>query len=74
MVTKTMNNILKNKPNFEWLEPPAQNGTITVNDVIKASNIEEHENIVMEWAKDIWYYWKRKHERKIENLIKEYVL
>ena len=68
--TKIMGKILENKPNFEWLEPPVPNGHITVIDVLKAANQQEHEKIVREWAEDVFSSWYLKYRRTIENNIK----
>jgi hypothetical protein len=71
MATKTIGDILSKKPKFEWLEPPVPNGTKTVIDVLYAANIEEHEEKVMEWSKDVFNAWSKKHGQKIEDNIKE---
>jgi hypothetical protein len=70
MATKIIGDILSNKPNFEWLEPPVPNGTITIIDILKAKNFQEHEVKVMEWSKDVFDSWYKKHGQKIENNIK----
>ena len=45
--TKLIGELLHRGPAFEWLEPPTPNGIITVADVLKATNLAEHELIVI---------------------------
>jgi hypothetical protein len=42
---------------FEWLEPPAALGSITVLDVLSTANSEEHQAAVLLWAKSVWAAW-----------------
>ena len=65
--TKMIGEILKKEPRFEWLEPPVPNGQITVIDVLKATNKEEHGKIVEEWAGDVFNCWYSKYRDIIEN-------
>ena len=68
--TKLMGKILQCNPAFEWLEPLTPNGTITVVDVLKATNSAEHELIVTKWAEDVFACWFSKHSEAIERLAK----
>lgn len=70
-VTKKMGEILSKEPKLEWLEPPIVNGRITVLDVSTATNQEEHENKVSEWAEDVWSCWYSKHKQTIHKLVKD---
>ncbi|MCL2384082.1 MAG: DUF5946 family protein [Oscillospiraceae bacterium] len=65
--TKMIGEILKKEHNFEWLEPPVPNGEITVTDVLKATNKEEHEKAVKEWAENVFDCWYSKYKQIIEN-------
>jgi Family of unknown function (DUF5946) len=47
--------VLAQKPNFEWLEPPSPNGSITVVDVLG------HDHSVEAWAHDVWQAWATHH-------------
>jgi hypothetical protein len=69
--TKKMEEILANKPIFEWLEPPAPNGQKTVIDVLTATNQEEHAKQVREWAENVWIGWYSKHRKTIERLVND---
>jgi len=42
---------------FEWLEPPASLGSITVFDVLSTANSEAHEAAVQRWAISVWAAW-----------------
>lgn len=70
--TTAMGRVLRHSDKFAWLEPPLPNGHITVVDVIKAQNIEEHTKQVEAWAKDVWKAWAIHHE-KISKLVKQYL-
>jgi hypothetical protein len=56
------------KEKFEWLEPPENVGSITVAEVIKAKNSQEHLKVVEEWAYESWIAWKH-HHLSIRNFI-----
>ena len=64
--------VLKHADRFVWLEPPQPNGRITVIDVVKATNFEEHKNLVEQWANDIWAVWARHHDA-IRQLVAQYL-
>jgi hypothetical protein len=68
--TRAIRNILSKKINFEWLDPPIPNGTMTIIDVIPAKNYTEHEEKVLEWAKNVWNCWYKKHKEIIEKNVK----
>ncbi len=69
--TNKMGLILSNNPKFEWLEPPIPNGSKTVIDVLTATNQDEHEKKVREWAEDVWNCWFSKHEQTIIKLVND---
>ena len=69
--TKKIGMILAKEPKFEWLEPPVPNGQKTVIDVLTATNQEEHEKKVREWAEDVWICWYSKHGQTIEKLVND---
>ncbi len=60
-ITFAMRQILAKEPTFHWLEPPEDLGSITVQDVAKAKNLEEHTALVNEWAKSVWQAWSGHH-------------
>jgi len=51
----------KQKHTFTWLTPPASLGALTIEDVAKAGNAEEHSVIVRKWAAGIWDAWAPHH-------------
>jgi len=71
--TKLIGGVLAKQPKFEWLDPPVPNGTKTVKDVLAATNKEEHEKLVREWARDVFACWYSKHGKTIDNLVKNWV-
>jgi len=71
--TKKLGDLLEKEPKFTWLEPPAPNGNRTVHDVLVATNLQEHEKLVREWAEDVWKCWYDKHAEQIESIYTEYV-
>lgn len=64
--------IKKYKYQFKWLKPPASRGSITIIDVHKAKNPQEHAKIVTQWAQDVLHAWKEHHREIIklyENIV-----
>ena len=61
--TIMMSRILeKYKTQFIYLKPPKDLGNLTIYDVWKAKNAEEHIDIVKQWAKNIWDAWGEYHK------------
>ena len=50
------------KEDFVWLDPPAHPGEVTVVDVLKARDPEEHMGRVRRWARSVWEAWAPHHE------------
>jgi len=42
---------------FIWLTPPTKRGILTVADVHRAGNAQEHLRLVREWAESAWTAW-----------------
>ena len=62
--TASIGKIIEQEGNsFEWLEPPSNLGEITVTDVLKANNSEEHHQLVKSWATEVWQCWSAHHDR-----------
>jgi hypothetical protein len=51
--------IEKHKQDFVWLTPPDNRGDITVLDVSKARDLEEHTEMVRQWAWSVWNAWSK---------------
>jgi hypothetical protein len=49
------------RPDFTWLAPPPQYGPMTVADVLTAHDAAEHENLVRQWACQVWQAWSPHH-------------
>ena len=51
------------RPEFHRLEPPAHLGDLTVADVHRASNANEHKLAVQRWARSVWAAWSPHHDQ-----------
>jgi hypothetical protein len=60
-ITQSMQRLLSNGASFQWLEPPSSRGQITVQDVVKASSLEDHIVLVQAWAESVWSAWSQHH-------------
>lgn len=61
--TAMMTHIIeKHKVQFTYLKPPKDLGNLTIYDVWKAKNAEEHIDIVKQWAKNVWDAWSEYHQ------------
>ena len=70
-IPRIMSSLTEQSENFVWLEPPVLNGTITVVDVVRAGNAEEHQKIVRDWAEDVWLAWAA-HHPKVKQLVNKF--
>jgi hypothetical protein len=59
--TQNIAAILARNPGFEWLEPPARNGLMTVLEVREAPNLASHTEQVRKWARSVWDAWSPHH-------------
>ena len=60
------------KHTFIWSEPPAHLGSLTIADVHKARDLDEHTKLVTAWAHEVWNAWKDR-QRYVRNLVTEHV-
>lgn len=51
----------KHKAHYQWLEPPAFLGPLTVADVEQAAEFEMHQSAVRAWASQMWSVWSPHH-------------
>jgi hypothetical protein len=66
-ITKRMGEIVSShKGEFDWLEPPENLGVVTISDVHKAKNFDEHLKLVTQWAHSIWDAWREYHRKILE--------
>ncbi|MGH8398309.1 MAG: DUF5946 family protein [Gammaproteobacteria bacterium] len=49
------------KSHYVWLTPPPSLGSMTVAEVHKAKNVEEHMRLVHAWAASAWSAWSPHH-------------
>jgi hypothetical protein len=54
--------ITQNKEHFVWLTPPSVLGLITVANVQAATTVEQHIELVKQWAASVWAAWSPHHE------------
>ncbi|HLZ00297.1 MAG TPA: DUF5946 family protein [Candidatus Angelobacter sp.] len=54
--------VAKGKGKYAWLTPPSFAGRLTVADVHKATNAEEHIRFVRAWAESVWKAWSPHHD------------
>lgn len=59
--TKMLKRASKQKGLFQWIEPPSSMGRLTVLDVQRASDADEHVSAVREWAASAWSAWSEHH-------------
>jgi hypothetical protein len=52
---------VKRKREFRWLDPPGFLGEVTVLDVHAATDPEQHEVRVHQWARAVWQAWAEHH-------------
>jgi hypothetical protein len=51
----------ESEENYRWLPPPSSLGAVTVADVRKAQDADEHEKLVRSWAASAWMAWAPHH-------------
>jgi Family of unknown function (DUF5946) len=61
--TKLMARLARGHHDFEWLDPPKPNGTVTVKDVASVAEPEKHVQVILQWAADVWASWAPHHDR-----------
>ena len=54
--------INQQKANFIWLAPPSVSPSLNVSDIYQAQNVEEHRQLVREWALEVWNLWSAHHD------------
>lgn len=59
---QAMQRATSHKGRFQWLDPPAPRGKLTVLDVRAVETPEEHARRVEEWARDVWNSWSAHHQ------------
>jgi hypothetical protein len=62
VVARAMARLTAAQPTYEWLDPPASRGDVTVREIAAARDAEEHANVTRRWAAAVWYAWQAHHE------------
>ena len=52
----------KSKNQFFALKPPSSFGLITVADILKESELDDHKQAVRQWASSVWKAWANHHD------------
>ena len=55
--------VAESKSKFVWLTPPENRGGLTVADVHRAENAQEHVKLVHQWAENAWRAWSPHHSQ-----------
>lgn len=58
---------------FRWLTPPASRGEVTVAELVNATSVPDHREMVWKWARSAWGAWEAHHEtvREWAGMIRE---
>jgi hypothetical protein len=59
--TALKNQVLATEPGFKWLNPPATDGALTVQDVLEMRREMAHCDAVEAWARSVWETWELHH-------------
>lgn len=57
-VNLVLQRVLRFADQFEWLQPPEPNRTLTVADILKAETPEQQAEAMEAYARDIWLAWQ----------------
>jgi hypothetical protein len=60
-ITRRMSALANARSEHPWLEPPASRGELTVADVRRTSDRDEHLSMVSRWARSAWEAWTEHH-------------
>lgn len=61
--TQVIRQAATQKERFEWLQPPASMGALTIADVHRAEDAVEHARLARQWAESVWAAWSVHHAR-----------
>jgi len=59
--TRLLKRLVRNKPALSWLAPPATRGSVTVRDVLDATDAKTHLQAVEAWARSALLAWQPWH-------------
>jgi hypothetical protein len=59
--TEAMRQALTPRGRFAWLSPPSMAGTMTVLDMLSATDLEQHIDLAQRWARSVWGAWAPHH-------------
>jgi hypothetical protein len=62
VVARAMSRLTATQPTYEWLDPPASRGDITVREVAAARDADEHAKLTRRWADAVWQAWREHHD------------
>jgi len=61
-ITRRMSGLADARSEHPWLEPPASLGELTILDVARARDADEHAEVVRRWARRSWGAWGEHHD------------
>ena len=61
--TKIIAQAADRKERFAWLAPPSSRGALTVAEVHRAADAQEHARLIRQWAFSAWSAWSEHHPR-----------
>ena len=59
--TAAARRLAERRPQYLWLEPPAEPSWLTVDHVLGAADAEDHRDRVRAWAASVWTAWAEHH-------------
>lgn len=59
--TALKNQVLATEPGFKWLNPPATDGGLTVQDVLEMRREIPHCDVIEAWGRSVWETWELHH-------------
>ncbi len=59
--TALKNQVLATEPGFKWLNPPATDGALTVQDVLEMRREMPHCDAIEAWGRSVWETWELNH-------------
>jgi hypothetical protein len=59
--TQLLGRLASSDPGYDWLEPPASLGEVTVLEVHRTTELETHLAAVERWARSAWQAWEVHH-------------
>ena len=59
--TKIIEQAARQKERFAWLSPPSSMGALSIAEVHRAADAQDHARLVDQWARSAWSAWSEHH-------------